>query len=353
MTLPARTSPTPPPPAVAPIARPSVRSLVRACAATAIAAFERSKPSIVVANTWRADDGAKWLVERAATTSTGLADAPGIVQTIMPDFVSTLATASAAAQIFKDGLILSFGRAGQINVPTLLGDPTYAAFVAEGAPVPVAQGKIEPLVNLTPKKLSVIMVMTQEMVRSSNVEALVRDALVRSSGLTLDAVLFDANPADASRPAGLRYNVPPLTASSAANKSDALLDDIETLHLDLEAVTPRHPGIYVMSPTRALMAELRSPHGLDPLTVIGSYAFHGSDIVAAVAPNAIVSVFGDAPEIDVSTESALQMDTLPTAGTLPSASVWQKDSIAIRLRVPVTWALRSAAGLAWLTATGW
>ena len=344
---------SPPLPAVVPIARPSVRSLVRAVAATGIAAFDRAKAGSIVASNWRADDGAKWLVERAAVPPTSIADAPGIVQTVMPDFVTTLATASAAAKIFKDGLILSFGRAGQINVPTLLGDPTYAAFVAEGGGIPVAQGKIEPLVSLTPHKLSVIMVMTQEMVRSSNVEALVRDSLIRSAGLTLDAVLFDDQPASAARPAGLRYNVAALTASSAANKADALLDDIETLHLDLEAVTPQHPGIYVMSPTRALMAELRSPHGLDPLIVIGSYAFHGSKILAAVAPNAIVSVFGDAPEIDVSAESALQMDTMPGATGTPSASIWQKDSIAVRLRIPVTWALRSDAGLAWLTATGW
>src|SRR5262249_17604241 len=269
---------------------------------------------------------------------------------------STLATASAAAKIFKEGLMLTFGRAGRITVPTLLGNPSYAAFVAEGGAIPVAQGHIEPLVVLTPKKLAVIVVLTEEMVMSSNAEVIVRDALIRSAGLTLDKVLFDSNAGDDSRPPGLRYSVPRLTASTGLDRTTALLDDIETLHKELEPVTPTSPAIYIMSPTRAVMAQLRSPHGLDPLVTIGSYAFHGSNDVAALAPDIIVSAFGEVPEISASRESAVQMDDAPPlnlSAATRTSSLWQSDCVAIKLRVPVTWALRSNTGLAWLTVTNW
>lgn len=339
------------------VPRPSVRSLVRACAASAMGIFEKADAIAVLKDVWPHDDGAKWLLTRAPSVPADMTNAPAMVQQIMPDFVSTLATASAAARVFKEGLVLKFDGAGRIAVPTLLGSPSYAAFVAESGAIPVAQGHIEPLVFLTPRKIAIIVVLTDEMIKSSNAEALIRDALVRSAGLTLDSVMFDANPGDAARPPGLRYNVPPLTASASTDKSTALLDDVETLHLDLEPVTPKSPAMYVMSPTRAVMAELRSPHGLDPLTIVGSYAFHGTNIVSALAPDIMVSAFGDVPEIEASREGAVQMDTTPpvdiSTATSRTSSMWQTDCVAIKLRLPVSWALRSDVGLAWLTATNW
>src|SRR5262252_5469945 len=119
---------------------------------------------------------------------------PALVQTVMPDFVATLASRSAAASIFEQGLQLAFDGAGAISVPTILGNSAYASFVAEGAPIPVQQGHVEPLVTLTPKKLAAIVVLTTEMVRSSNIEALMLDALIRSVGLELDKALLDDQP---------------------------------------------------------------------------------------------------------------------------------------------------------------
>lgn len=337
--------------------RPSVRSLVRACVCVGIGVLDRSPPLKVLAKEWAHDEGARWFLSRSASVPADMSNAPALVQTIMPDFVSTLATASAAAQIFKEGLLLKFDRAGRITVPTLLGNPSYAAFIAESGAIPVVQGLIEPLVTLTPRKIAAIIVLSAEMLKSSNAEAIMRDQLIRSAGLELDTTLFDSNPGDATRPPGLRYNVPPLTASSVADPTTALLDDIETLHADLEAVSPKHPAMYVMSPTRALMAELRSPHGLDPLIIIGSWAFHNTKIVTALAPEIIVSAFGDDPEILASRESAVQMDTTPSVdlstALTRTVSVWQADCVAIKLHLPVTWTLRSDVGLAWLTATNW
>jgi len=337
------------------IARPSVRSLVRACSAAAIALLERipPHPATVVRREWSSDDGAEWLL-RAASEPTMMTTAPGLVQMWMVDFVASLTGQSAAASLFRESLQLSFGRSGQINVPTLLGDPSLAAFVAEGYPIPVVQPLVQPLVTLTPYKLATIIVLTTEMVNSSNIEALMYDALKRATSLALDRVLFDANNADASRPRGLRYGISPSAASTAPDSTTALLNDVETLHDSIEDVTPKDP-VYIASPTRALMMELRSPHSLDPLKLYGSTALHLTSDVIAIAAPAVAVAYGDTPDISASRESALQMDTAPVSETLTgrTTSTWQADLIAIKVRMPVSWALRSTIGCAWLTATNW
>jgi hypothetical protein len=282
-----------------------------------------------------------------------MGNTPALVQTWMPDFVATLTGHSTAAALFREGLQLSFGRAGQINVPTLFGDPSVAAFVAEGYPVPVVQPLVQPLLMLTPRKLATIVVLTTEMVNSSNIEVLMHDALSRAIGLALDAALFDANAGDINRPAGLRYGVTGLAASTAPDPVVALLNDVEALHDAIEDVTPKDP-VYVASPTRALMMDLKSPHGLEPLKVMGSTALHNTADVIAVAGPALVSVYGDTPEISASRESALQMDSAPVTGLAGrTTSMWQADLVAIKLRLPISWGLRSTVGAAWMTALNW
>lgn len=279
-----------------------------------------------------------------------------LAQTIVPDFVASLTAQSAAARIFREGLQLSFGRAGQIAVPTLEGDPSFAAFVQEGYPIPVVQAQFEPLTILTPHKLAAVVVLTSEMVQSSNVEALMQDALKRAAGLALDKALLDDVAGDATRPAGLRYGIPPLTASTAPDPVAALMTDIETLH---RAVAPVTAGdaIFVMSPTRALMAGLRSQHGLTPLKFIPSPALRGTMIMMAVAPNNIVSAFGDTPEITASRETALHMETAPLPDEMlptgPARSLFQTDCVAIKLRLPVSWGVRSSQGVSWLVTSNW
>src|SRR5262252_1323883 len=172
---------------------PSVTSLVRACCAAAISAYDRTRPEDVARREWSADSIVPWLL-RSPSSPASMATIPALVQTVMPDFVATLASRSAAASIFEQGLQLAFDGAGAISVPTILGNSAYASFVAEGAPIPVQQGHVEPLVTLTPKKLAAIVVLTTEMVRSSNIEALMLDALIRSVGLALDKALLDDQP---------------------------------------------------------------------------------------------------------------------------------------------------------------
>jgi hypothetical protein len=333
-------------------ARATVKSFTRACAASAIAAYDKQSPLKIVTREWSEDRTAEWLV-RAATTPADMTNTPALVRTVIPEFISLLASQSVAARLFKEGLQLSFDGAGTLAVPTLLGDSSYATFTKEGGAIPLVQGVTEPLVTLMPRKLATLIALTSEMIRSSNIEALMLDALTRSAALALDTVLFDANPDDGARPAGIRYGITELAASSAPDPVAALMSDIETLHTATEAVTATHP-ILVMSPTRALMANLRSTVGLSPLIVLGSGGLVGSKIVVAVTPNNIASVLEGVPEIATAQHAALQMDTAPTPGMTDAIkSMWQTDCVAILVRLPVTWAVRSPAAASWLTAENW
>jgi len=328
-----------------------VRSLVRACAASAIAIYDRARPEEVARREWSRDSLVPWLLRTPSSPAT-MAATPALVRTIMPNLITALAARSAAARIFREGLELNFDGAGKISVPTLLGNSAYATFVAESDGIPVQQGHVEPLVTLTPTKVAAIMVLSSEMVRSSNIEALVRDALIRSVGLALDAALLDDVAASSSRPAGLRFGVTPATASTAPDPVAALMSDIETLHRTVAPVSDTDP-IFIASTTRSRIADLRSQHGLEPLKFFGSLALRGTMIMIAVAPNNIASAYGDAPVISaVSSEAALQMDSVPD-GSPPTKSLWQTDSIAIMVKLPIAWAVRSSAGVAWMVTANW
>jgi hypothetical protein len=136
--------------------RPAVRSLVRACASTAIGALDRTSAARVVAREWSDDRGAEWLT-RGAVNITDTASAPPLIQTVMPDIMATLAPTSVAARLFREGLQLKFDRAGNIAVPTILGDSAYASFVQEGKPIPVPITNVEPLTFLAPDNIASVL----------------------------------------------------------------------------------------------------------------------------------------------------------------------------------------------------
>jgi hypothetical protein len=335
---------------------PAVKCLVRACSAAAISAYDLVPVHQVIAREWSDDSNTQWLA-RAATSPMDMGNTPALVQTVIPDFVAALAGESAAARVFREGLQLSFDNAGYIGVPTLIGNPNYAAFVGEGDPIPVVQGFVEPLAMLMPKKIAAIIVLTAEMIKSSNIEALMMDAMIRSTALALDRVLFDDQPEDDVRPAGLRYGIAPSAASSAPNALDALIADVQTLYEAIEALTSRTP-IFIVSPARTLAANLRTTRTLP--NAFGSAALAGTTEMIAVAPNVIASVVGALPQISakrgaVSVHANSAPLALVAGGTVatPQRSTWQADCVAVKVRWPVSWVLRSNRGVSWMTTINW
>jgi hypothetical protein len=337
--------------------RAAVDSLVRAAIATGLAKLDRNiRPSEYARRTW--DDRNVDLILRAAVAPTALSNTPALA-TIAVAFLETLVPLSAGADLLARGIGLNFAGATSISVPALAPLAQGADFVGEMQPIPVVQGVTSAGPTLTPHKLAVITTLTHEMLVNPNAETLIRQALVESTGPAVDKVLFSANAAASDRPAGLLNGIAPLTPTTAGpSKGEVIVDDLQALATAIAPVAGNGGITLIASPDAAVALVLRLTHSVEwPVLTSASLA---PRTVIAIAANAVVSAVEGAPQIDASGGVELVRDTAPTqiddALTPPVqyvGTMYQTDQVALRLRWPMSWALRSTAGLAWMTNVNW
>jgi hypothetical protein len=171
-------------------------------------------------------------------------------------------------------------------------------------------------------------------------------------------VLFSANAAGTDRPAGLLHNIAALTPAAAGEKAQAIVDDLQTLATAIAPVAGNGNITIVASPDAAVALRLRLL-GVIEWPVLTSSSLPARTVIA-VAANAVVSAIEGPLEIMASTVAEFHRETSPaaivtSAGTVatPVGSVYQTDEVALRLRWPISWALRTSAGLAWMTSVNW
>jgi Phage capsid family len=342
-----------------PPARRDNRTLARAVAALALAHIDGADYPVNVAQRLWPDDHNVGLVLRAASapaTTTSSTWAGTLAATALADFISIMGPASAGAALLGRGLQLTFDRAAAIMVPGLVAAAGTAAFVVEADPIPArAFSTAGP--TLTPRKLACIVPLTRELFLHSvpNVEQLVGAVLAESVGLDIDTALLDASAASSSRPAGLRNGIAAIGTPSSATQAD-----IAALIAVVSTVAGNGPIIIVAAPTQA--ARLRLWRTDFPYPVLASSGLAAGTVIA-IAANALVSALDPTPRIDISSEATLHMvDISPaqigTAGTpnviaAPVRSLWDTDTIGIKLIMEIAWGLRDSAGLAWLANVSW
>jgi hypothetical protein len=329
----------------------AVSSLVRACLSAALAKLERT-PAATYARRWDDRDVIDLILRAPSSPATVGPPLAHIVVALL----DVLRPQSAGSDLLMRGMGFNFSGAAQINVPNIA-IPT-GGFVAEGQPIPVVTEPTSAGAQLTPHKLAVITWLTGEMARNANAEALIRQALIESAGPTIDKVLFSTAAATTAAPAGLLNGITGLTPASGTDKGQIIIDDVEALATSVAPVAGNGEIVLVASPDVAVALKLRLYGTVQwPVLTSGSLA---AKTVIAVACNAVVSAVEGAPRIDVSQDSTLVPDTVPTeivtaAGTVAQSvgSVFQKDAVALRLLWPITWALRDARGIAYMTAVNW
>jgi HK97 family phage major capsid protein len=142
-------------------------------------------------------------------------------------------------------------------VPGVVASATGVDFVKQSDPIAVRQLALSGP-TLTSKKLSSVSVLTRETFEHSTptIESLVRAALGEGISLALDAALFANTPGDEVTPEGLLYNVVPLSASSAAAKTDAIIEDLQALVAAVAPIAGNVPIIIVASPAQYVAARL-------------------------------------------------------------------------------------------------
>jgi hypothetical protein len=279
---------------------------------------------------------------------------------------------------------LTFGANGKIVIPTRSLTPSIAgSFVGEGQPIPVRQGAFSSQ-SITPKKMAVITTWTREMDEHSipAIEGLLRQAIMEDTAIALDTVLLDNNPATTIRPAGLRSYQAGLVASATSGAGSGynnFIADYASLFgqlLTLTAGNVRSPTL-IVNPIQTLNLSLQQPPGaaaplLPFIAMIDSGRVLKADLVesSTVTPGMAIMVDAadfttagqEGPRLEISDQATLHMeDTTPadivggaSPGTpaYPVKSMWQTDSLALRLIMFTNWMMRRPVS-SWMSGVAW
>lgn len=300
-----------------------------------------------------------------------------LVQDGVSQFVELIRPLTIYGQV--PGLRLEFADKGAIPLPTFEAGRLSGDFIAEGAPIPVKQGLVSST-SMGPNKLAVISSFTREMAQHSNpsIEALIRSAILADTAEVLDLRFTDNVAASAVRPAGLQNAVSTgagnINAAIGTGTQQDILDDVKGVMSRMFAARAGTVGAWIMSPTTKLGLEfLQTALGTTAFPSVSSGSFAGAPILTTdqIANNIVIAVassamaFGNdfSPEFKVSDQATLHMeDTTPlaisTAGVpnvvaAPVRSMFQTDSIALRMCWGLAWKQIRAGGVQVLTGVAW
>jgi hypothetical protein len=302
----------------------------------------------------------------AMTTVTGWAAElaqPGVYE---PSFLQLLAGPSSiysqltqAPQVIR----VSFAGRGSVRVPTRAMTPTLGgSFVGENQPIPIRQAGLN-TATITPKKMAVCSVFTEEMFRYSvpNIQDVVTAVMEFDTAAAVDAVLLDNNAASAIRPAGLLAGIS-ATSPTAGGGLAAFAGDVRALTAAIEITGPLFAPVLLMSASSELMIDTLSMSATDNLPIISSPHVPAKQLIMLDAAN-FCSAEGDEPRIMTSRESLLHLeDTTPAnigvVGTpnvvaAPSQSMFQTDCVALRMTQDVSWIVTRVGRVAFVNSVSW
>lgn len=315
-------------------------------------------------------------VNPAMTTVAGWA--AELVQTQNAGFLNRILPKSIYMPLANRGVRYTFGSGiSQLKIPVrTTGSLLAGAWVGEGSPKPVKRASFA-AVTLIPYKLAVISTFTEEMALYSNpaIEAIIRQGLQDDTSVSLDTYLIDAVAVSSSRPAGLLNGVTPLTATAAGTATEKMVADMKQLIAAIVAAGGGTDIVCLINPAQAIslgFAQTTTGDFLFATVQEAGQKFSVSFLVSqTVAAGRVIAIdasefataTGDTPRFAVSNEATLhEEDTAPlaigSAGTppvvaAPVRSLFQTDSIAIRLTLYVTWVMRRTGMVQTIAAVGW
>lgn len=280
--------------------------------------------------------------------------------TATADFVGVMGNAYASASLLADSVQVQLVGGNVISVPGCVSDPNNASFVQEGTPIPVRALSLTGAA-LSLRKFATVVPFAREIFEHStpSIEAIVRAVLLESLGLATDAALFSNTAGSAIRPAGLLNGISPIAHSTATNADDAMVADVKAL---VSAVTPiagNGDVTLVAASDQAVALRLRQRR--ETYQVLASSALTAGTVIA-IAPNGLASAIDPVPRFEVASEAALVMDDaagpISTVGTpnvvaAPARSLFQTDTLALRIILQVSWGLRSSSAIAYVTGVTW
>jgi len=296
----------------------------------------------------------------AGTTTDATWASPLVYQQMLDDFIELLRPATILGKI-----------PGMRKVPFNVKVPMQTAGGTYGW---VGEAKPKPLTSLAfssdtlgMTKVAGIVVMTEELVRSSNpsAEALVRADMVAGIAAFLDNAFI--NPAAAAvagvNPASIT-NGAPTAAATVSPLADlmGLINHFATNNIPIDGLT------FILSAANALALSFRT--NLDgspefPGVTINGGSYKGltfitsntaTTTVVALQPAYILYADDGGVTIDASREASLQMDSAPMSpadATTVYVSLFQTNSVALRAERFTNWKKVNANAVKYLTAVAW
>lgn len=240
-------------------------------------------------------------------------------------------------------------------------------WVGESKSIPVSKADFMD-VNLRPLKVAALAVVSKELLRDSSpsAEKLVRDALVAASAQRVDQTFLGTGAGNAGvSPAGILNGV--VAKSSSGSDIDGVIADVKALYADFIAANNADDLHFVTTQSLAKALGLMQ-------NALGNFAFPGlsanggtllGDPLAAggnvgtgdlilLKPSDIYKIGDRGVEVSMSTEASIQMDDAPNGDTdTPTAntsvvSMYQTDSVAIKVVRPLNFAKRRASAVAYV-----
>ncbi len=241
-------------------------------------------------------------------------------------------------------------------------------WVGESKAIPVSQADFN-AVNLSPLKVAALSVASKEWLRDSNwsAEMLVRDALVEAAAQRIDSTFISTAAASAGvSPAGILNNISATT--SAGTDGDAVANDVKELMYRFTQAKNAGGQVFVMNPTLAtglmLMRNALDQYEFpgiteDGGTLLGKRVITGHNVPAnaliMLKPSDIYRIGAGSLEISMSDTAAIEMSNTPTADTdTPTAptgkqvSMFQTESVAFKVVMPINFARRRESAVAWI-----
>ena len=300
------------------------------------------------------------IIARAAASMATLTDAAWagpLARYAVSQAVEDIVAMTAAGRLAQAGALrVDMGQLASVTVPGRgVTAADAGAWVAEGAPIPAKQYNYTPA-KLNLRKLAVIVTLTEEMTRASNLEDLLRAMLTSAAGLAIDAQMFSTTAGDATKPAGLFVGLTPVVATAApATGFDACGQDLGLLVQDIASRGGGRNPFFVAAPAQATSIRFfaGAQFGDTDLRVAGSVGMPVKSC-ACIEPESLAFAIAE-PEFAIANVAAVQQeDTTPTdlLTTSPVKSMYQIDAFALRMVVWAAWAMR-APHASYMTAVNW
>ena len=333
--------------------RPS-QYLYRAAVCHLRAHFSNGAPERVAKSLF-VDDQVTPLVLKAASapaTTTNSTWAAALAAQAVDDSVMAISTSSAAAGLISRGLKVNFNGHASIRIPGRLVDAADAgSWVGEGQPARV-RAQIMTAGLLTPHKLVVITTYTNEMLASSNIEAVSRALIQEATALKFDSTLFGTQADDGITPGGILNGVTPITPI-AGGGMNAFVGDLKALTAALATAGAGAAPVLIVNPVQGTTLKLLAGPKFD-IPILQSNGVAVGTVIM-VEPTSFASAFDAVPEFAVAPATALHMEDANPADVVagsPTRSMFQVDSTALRMTLRAAFGMR-APHVAVVTGATW